>query len=335
MSAPTWFTDAINETVDELMVQVHVLNETTSIHCLRWGSSNTKRPLVFVHGGGAHANWYRFIAPFFMKEFDVCAITNSGNGKSSSRSIYGLDIWALEIFQVCQTLGFLEPDRPKPFIVSHSMGVFVTIYLMRMVPGVSKQFQGCVLVDGAIRSPELAQSMHEEILELRKNDPNSKPRDGWKINPVDVRPIDRFKLKPPQECANDYILTFLAESNVKRVSPDGSWIWEGEPNRDAKFDWYGSKVFNHLDVQEICKDLNVAFVYGEESVLCDEFIVSHVRQTLASSLAIVGVAGAQHHVWLDEPLAFVGTLRGIFAGWQHQVEALDKPRNVGNLQSRL
>ena len=40
--------------------------EGCSIHFLRWGPPEGTLPgILFLHGGGAHARWWSFIAPFF------------------------------------------------------------------------------------------------------------------------------------------------------------------------------------------------------------------------------------------------------------------------------
>ena len=210
---PQWFSWALAEPVESLKVPVEDEEDgSVDIHCLRWGSSskNTKRGLVLVHGGGATAHWYRFIAPFFASEFDVVAITNSGNGDSGLRKAsYSLKNWSKEILVCSEKLGLLRDDRPRPYIVAHSLGSYVTVNLLRGVdfPDACAKFGGVIFADNAIRPYELSKTVHEQVLELRSKDPNMKPRTGWNINPPSITPFSRFKLRPYQECDNAYIVS--------------------------------------------------------------------------------------------------------------------------------
>lgn len=215
---PSWFSWAIAESCESIKVPVEDVvdsnqhaKETVDVHCLRWGTSKTKRGLIFVHGGGANAYWYKFIGPFFANEFDVVAITNSGNGDSGHRKqTYTMKNWSYEILVCCEKLGLLNADRPRPFIVAHSLGTYVTINLLRGVDfsaDICDKFGGVILADGAIRPYELSKTVQERVLEIRSKDPNLKHRDNWPINPPTTSPVSRFKLRPFQECDNIYIVS--------------------------------------------------------------------------------------------------------------------------------
>ena len=59
------------------------------IHYLLWparAGGACERGLLFVHGGGAHAHWWSFIAPYFTRDFRVAAIDLSGMGDSGRRA---------------------------------------------------------------------------------------------------------------------------------------------------------------------------------------------------------------------------------------------------------
>lgn len=193
------------------------------VHCLRWGKSSHKRGLVFVHGGGATYEWYRFIAPYFSQDFDVLALSNSGNGDSSSRPYkYTMQNWSKEIDKCCEAMGFYSPQRAgKPLIVAHSLGSFVAQNLLARMDA-SHKFAGVVLCDGAIRSKEMSTKITEHVIKLRETDPAAQPRSSWKTNPPHVHPLERFKLRPFQECDNKYILQFIAESNSRQAEGGGN-----------------------------------------------------------------------------------------------------------------
>lgn len=306
---PAWFAACLAAPCESVFVEVE---PGLSIHCLRWGRSQ-KRGLVFVHGGGANAEWFRFVAPFFSEEFDCVAISSSGCGDSSSRPrTYDLDAWSGEVLACCERLGLLE-DRPKPYLVAHSLGSFVVTNLLSRL-GAAPQFAGVVLCDGAIRSYKSAKAMQDHL--MTQQPPSA--RAGWALNPATTSPLSRFKLRPPQPCDNDYILRFLAESNTRAVAGEagGGWEWKGDFNREAKADWSSFPVLTNEHVSQIARaGVAVCWVYGHDSLLCDSKVASFVRRALGGEIGIVGMPCAAHHLWLDQPLAFVGVLHGVFAGW--------------------
>ena len=59
---PGWFKRAIETPFVNNNIEVDGVN----IHYLSWGDDADKPGLVFVHGNGAHAHWWTFIAPFFL-----------------------------------------------------------------------------------------------------------------------------------------------------------------------------------------------------------------------------------------------------------------------------
>src|SRR3546814_6071614 len=54
----------------------------TAIETLAWGERG-KPGLLFLHGNGGHADWWRFIAPFFASDWRVGAISWSGIDRKS------------------------------------------------------------------------------------------------------------------------------------------------------------------------------------------------------------------------------------------------------------
>jgi pimeloyl-ACP methyl ester carboxylesterase len=336
-NTPIWFKRALEHRPESLRVKV---DHNIHIHCLRWGKINTttnnntippnnnnKRAVIFIHGGGASNVWYRSIAPFFADEFEVIAISNSGCGESDERTHYSITIWSEEIEMVCSKLGLFDSNRPnKPYIVAHSLGCSVvhTMLLRQLVffdnnntvENEPKQmFDGVIFVDGAIRDEETASMIQQRIQEARENDPHAKPREGWKRNPVHVTPYSRYVLRPYQTCKNSFLIEHIAESSIQRFPEDGSsWQWLGDCNRDAKLDWNFLQLTD-VSVRKIADYMPVSFVYGEHSIICDESVVNHVRETLGNSIGIVMIPDAQHHVWLDQPIPFIGAILGIVGGW--------------------
>lgn len=115
---PKWFTQALAVPYESSFVEC----QGTPIHYIRWFADASKQGLVFIHGGGAHAYWWQFIAPFF-SDFDCVALCSSGSGDSGHRDVYSGDVWAEEIFAVIKDAGLNSKSREgPPILVAHSLG---------------------------------------------------------------------------------------------------------------------------------------------------------------------------------------------------------------------
>ena len=81
--APAWFDKALADAPERTTVEV----EGAAIELLTWGEVG-KPGLVFLHGNGAHADWWSFIAPFFAADYRIAALSWSGQGGSGWRERY-------------------------------------------------------------------------------------------------------------------------------------------------------------------------------------------------------------------------------------------------------
>ena len=114
-ATPAWFTKAIETPRKDCYVEV----DGCPIHYLKWGDDD-KPGLLFVHGNGAHAHWWDFIAPFFIDQYSVAAIDLSGMGDSGHRDEYVANCYADELMAVIKDAGFGDDT----IVVGHSMGGF-------------------------------------------------------------------------------------------------------------------------------------------------------------------------------------------------------------------
>src|SRR5580698_7795283 len=73
--AETWFHEAL--AIEPERSQFDLQGAT--IELLTWGRIGDPG-LLFLHGGGAHADWWSFIAPFFHERFRCAAFSWSGMG---------------------------------------------------------------------------------------------------------------------------------------------------------------------------------------------------------------------------------------------------------------
>ena len=135
VEGPEWFDRAIATPAESGWVTV----DRAAIHYLRWGA-RAKPGLILVHGNGAHAYWWSFIAPFLAREYNVAAIDLSGMGDSAHRDAYTMEHFAHELLAVAEHAGMFDNAEP-PIIVGHSFGGRVVTAaaaaLAPQTPGVS------------------------------------------------------------------------------------------------------------------------------------------------------------------------------------------------------
>ena len=288
-AAPAWFQWALAMPRASRVVTV----EDCPIHYLRWPAAPLpgNRGLLFVHGGGAHANWWSFIAPYFARDFTVAAIDLSGMGDSGRRPAYSSELRAAEMRAVIADAGLGE----RPFVVGHSFGGFMT---MKFASQFGHELGGAVIVDLPIRSPT------DEA-----NRPLSPPK--WankKIYESFDAALARFRLMPAQDCANDFIVEYIARHSLMPV--DGGWSW--------KFDGaaMGTRRFGE-PFREYLQSVScpAALIFGEKSALVSRDTAAYMSSLMGPRAPIVAVPEAQHHVMLDQPLAFVAALRLLLDSW--------------------
>jgi pimeloyl-ACP methyl ester carboxylesterase len=288
-TAPAWFRWALEHPLTSNFIDV----DGCPIHYLLWPQVDEKpgkRGLLFVHGGGAHANWWRFIAPFFTGDFRVAALDLSGMGDSGRRSDYDAIQRADEMKAVIAAAEL----GPQPFVIGHSFGGFMT---MRFGAAYGDEIGGAVIVDSPIRRPE-------ERDQLRP------PKVLGRVHVYDSfeTAVGRFRLLPAQDCENDFIVDFIARHSVKQI--DTGWTW--------KFDLgvlssrrFGEPFHEHLQKVR-CR---AALIFGQTSALVSRETAAYMSELMGPRAPIVEIPEAQHHVMLDQPLAFVAALRALLDGW--------------------
>ena len=296
--APKWFEDAVAAPYETSFVDC----EGARIHYQRWGE-RTKPGLLLVHGNGAHAHWWDFVAPYLTEDYHVVAMTFSGMGDSDWRPSYTMDVFAREQLAVCEATGlFTQAD--KPIIVAHSFGGFVTILTGAEY---GERFAGIVIVDTPVNPPDRP----------RHGPPVVR---GGKVYPSLEAALARFRLAPPQPCENHYILDYIARWSLKKKPlADGSgdgWAWKFDPSIWQRF--AVSRPPQDLLKETRCR---IALFKGDKSIIWDADVGDYMRGLLNRQVPFIEIPEARHHVMLDQPLAFVAALRTLLQEWRYSEPA--------------
>jgi pimeloyl-ACP methyl ester carboxylesterase len=128
-------------------VEAWVRVRGAEIGLLSWGDLGTQ-PIVFVHGGAAHAWWWSFTAPLLADRAHVVALDMSGHGTSDRHDSYDFDTWVDEVLGVALSL-----PGPRPINVGHSLGGVVVSHLGNRRE--TDELGGLVVVDSPLRPDEI------------------------------------------------------------------------------------------------------------------------------------------------------------------------------------
>ena len=283
---PQWFKDALAVDHRDDFVQV----SGAKIHFMEWGSSDNPS-VIMLHGNHAHAHWLQFIGGLLAKKYHFVVMSFSGMGESEWRSQYDKDTFVEDVWGVVK-----ETNLIKPVVVGHSFGGMVSLTTAEKY---GDQMSGLVLVDFVVRRPE-------NHIEWYKNMPPSKPP---KVRASKEELVQRFRLMPPQECQNQYLLDFIAEKSVRKT--DQGWSWTFDPS-----------TYDNLEVgndqHETLMQLNcpVSFIYGENTMEFDTGnSIEEMKELLPEGSSVVALADAQHHLMLDKPIEFVDELDKLIQGF--------------------
>jgi pimeloyl-ACP methyl ester carboxylesterase len=283
--APAWFRRALEHVPEE----GEVLVDGARAHWLAWGD-RSKPTLTLQHGGAANAWWWAFTAPLLADEYRVVAPELTGHGDSDWRPSYRNEQWAEEVLAVVDAAGGTGPA----YLAGHSLGSQVaTVAAARH----GDRFAGVVLIDFGIRQRgEASQS----ALRADRN---------YRDQPSREEALARFRIIPWQPCENAYILRHLAHRSVV-ARPDGRWGWKFDPNLFTRT----TERFMGDYLADVAVPL--ALMPGEDSRLVPPEITRRALAERRRPTPVVVIPAAHHHVMLDQPLAFVGALRGLLAAWR-------------------
>lgn len=278
-SIPEWFFEAVETEYETRSVEV----DECDVVYQRWGAGD-KPGVLLIHGMNAHAHWWDFVAPALLSDYQVAAMNLTGMGDSDYRYAYDGTTYAEEIKAVCDDAGF----GPDVVVVAHSFGGNMAVKAANLFPD---RFGGLILVDSGIRHPD------EPIPD--------RPQMGGraKAYPDKQTALGRFRVQPPQPCENTYILEYIARHSLMPLD-GGGWSWKFDEDLPGSL----------KDVERTPDDyrnltVKVGVIYGADSELFSARTEEYLRELVPQDFPSVALENAQHHVFLDQPLAFIAALQ--------------------------
>ena len=117
---------------------------------------------------------------------------------------------------------------------------------------------------------------------------------------------------PPQACANLFILDFIARRSAAETRDA-----EGRPGFALSFDPGFFEKAKRLDPAPMLEAARapLAVMRGEKSRLFEAQDAAYLMSLIPPGSPYVEIPEAEHHVMIDQPLAFVAGLRALLAAW--------------------
>lgn len=291
--APPWFDNALAHRPTRSIVAV----QGAGIETLVWGPENAPGVLL-LHGNGAHADWWSFIAPFLAREFRVAAISWSGMGGSEWRTRYSCDQYVDEAFGCARASGLFDGPH-KPVFVGHSFGGFPT---MAAAADRGDELAGIVLFDTPLWTPEMRGKRQSPRDPAREFKPS-------KVYRTMSEALERFRLLPDQPCENAFIVDHIARTSLRetRDAAGPGFTWRFDP-----FLWRSYK--DRRSGNDLARvKCPVSFLWGAESRLMPTTVIDYMRRLAPPGSPAIEIPQAGHHVMLDQPIATVAALRALLA----------------------
>lgn len=252
----------------------------TQLHCLEWGEA-TQPALVLLHGGAAHAYWWDHIAPTLASKYHVLALDLRGHGDSRwvTPPAYEIDDYVADLEAFVDTLS-LAPC----VLIGHSLGGFIALAYALAHP---EFLRSLIVVDmrarlGRSRFMRLLQSMPAPIY--------ADERDLFR----------RFRLLPVETHASPELLRVIARHSVRRT---------GDGQLQLKSDRATlTRTPRDLSGQLAGLTCPTLFIRGQDSKTLSASALAELIQTCPNAHG-VAIPGSGHHVFLDNPSAFLQAVK--------------------------
>jgi esterase len=281
-----------------MSVQDRVIDiDGLGLHYREWGHPQAP-PLLLLHAGGCHAHWWNATAGRFSDRYRVIAPDLRGHG-DSDRSVagdYTFEAYASDVAAFVEALGLEDVQ-----VVGHSLGGYVGLVYASRRPA---RLRALVITDMLCELDGAALD--------RLRDAGNKPTPIFSSR---AEAEARFRLQPPETVAPLEVLAELTAHAVTQTQ-DGRFTF--------KFDRraMGLPPVRAWDVAPsvTCPTL---IVRGERSNLMPR---EHAERLAAlfPDARLRQIAGAYHHVMLDDPHGFAAVLDDFLSRARPSVSTADR-----------
>ncbi len=259
----------------------HFTVEGLTLHYLDWGGDARRRTFVLLHGGGANAHWWDFVAPQLVPYGRTIALDFRGHGRSdwARPPHYGPQAYLRDVCSLIESLG------TRVVLVGHSMGGAVAQWVAARRPGL---LEALIVVDSPHGPPPLWRRL---MWRWRR-----KARGGVRPELESAEQVIRkFRLSPPGTYLTKAELARLALLCAQQLA-NGNWAFRFDPETRAWRRTGGTLKRPRL------KNLKfpVLILRGAESTLVGAGHARRMHRRVPGAV-LKKIPRAYHHVPLDNP----------------------------------
>jgi len=253
------------------------------LHYLDWGGDPKKQTFLLLHGGGAHAHWWDYVAPELAGHGHVVALDFRGHGRSawSPDGMYGPPAYIRDVSALIDLLG------SKVVLVGHSMGGAVAQWCAVTFP---EKLAALIVVDATGRTASAASTATVAMAPQGA---------GRKASGAEIlrRHHPQFRLSPPGTYLTKEQLAELGLKGSLQL-PGGNWAFRFDPETRA---WRKHRSrMSRPNLRGV--KLPTLILRGAESSLVSGGHARRMNRKIKGSI-YKEIARAFHHVPLDNPQA--------------------------------
>lgn len=270
-------------------VEYFVKIDGLRLHVQDYGASG-KPPMLCVHGGGANAHWYDFVAQGFNADYHVRAVDLRGHGDSewdnSNPPNYDYTRHAADIHELTEEL-----DLHDFVLIGHSMGGMVSSVYAATYPGRAKAL---IVVDSnLVMSPERIASF-QAVADRPAREYASQEEF-----------IANYRVRPGGSTAPPEALRHIAQHSGRRFD-DGLWRHKVDRRVYANRELVDSfALWNRIRIPSL-------LMKAGRSIRMTPEAIAEVKSRAPQATMTV-VPDADHHITLDNPAGFIRAARDFLA----------------------
>lgn len=250
------------------------------LNCVDYGGAG-KPPILFVHGGSAHAHWWDFTAPALVNRFHVMALDQRGHGESpwTREWGYGTRHYVADLRAIIAGWNF-----GPPILIGHSMGGHNVMVYAGMF---SETLRAIAAIDSPATYPPFAVKHLRDMAE----------RPGRRFDSL-AEACANFRTIPGDTIATPEVMRHIALHSFR---PDGDGKWVHKMDRRTM-------MREPIDALPLLERIEcpALFVRAANSVIRDGQAEKMVAAMPLGRLAIV--PDSHHHVLLDNPNGLAAAL---------------------------
>lgn len=253
------------------------------LHYLDYGTAG-RPPMLCLHGGGAHAHWYDFVAPGFNSDYHVLSLDQRGHGDSpwSDPPDYSYERFASDLAEVVEKL-----DLRDFVLIGHSMGGMVSQVYAANHPG---RISRLIVVDSNLK-------MKPDFLNQLRGQGQRKTSSYATLEDLAAR----YRLRPDGTTAAPALIRYLGSKAGRQVA-DSRWqhkfdrnVYAGRRAVDAISCWNRIRV-PALLVRGVLSQRITPQIFEEVKARCPQAEMAEVPNSY-------------HHVTIDNPSGFMHAVR--------------------------